>query len=146
MRSTLILVLGLTSCWTPNNSKESLQDSLLEYARGVKWSRPEIYKPFLPRTAAVTFDPALAPATLQVTDCEVSDVNVAADKGQARVTMRVEWYLADQMRVYSSLLLQSWRLVDKSRWEIFEQKTVQGAPFPPPRPAPIIRGTAFSAR
>jgi hypothetical protein len=146
MRSTLILVVGLAGCFTPNNSREYLQESLVEYARGVRWSRPEIFKPYLPRAAAVAFDPSLAPASLQVTDCEVDSVTVAADKSQAKVTMRVEWYLADQMRVYSSLLLQSWRLVDKSRWEIFEQKTVQGAPFPPPRPAPIVRGTAFSAR
>ncbi len=144
MRNASLLLLGLAGCsFAMENKRESLTDATAEYARGIKWSRAEMVRPYLPKTVPASLDPGLLPATLQVTGCEVESVNVAGNVRQAAVTMRVEWYLTDQMRVYSSLVLQSWRYVDDKRWEVFEQRTVQGAPFPPPKPGRIIRGTAM---
>ncbi len=126
------------------NKRDSLNDATFDYARGVKWARAEIIRPYLPKKIPPSLDPTLLPASLQVTGCEVESMTLASDGRQAAVTLRVEWYLTEQMRAYTSVLLQSWRYADKSHWEVFEQRTVQGAPFPPPRPTPIIRGTAMS--
>jgi hypothetical protein len=125
----LLLSLALGACAAGN--REALGDALAEYAYGVRWGRPDWIKPHLPRSGPAPYDPARNPSGLQVVTCEVESVNLAAGGERAEVGLRVEWYLVEQNRLFSSLLRQTWRWTS-DRWELREQRTAQGAPFPPP--------------
>lgn len=136
MTRFLLLLAGLTGC-ASNANRETLADVLTEYTHGIRWSRPECIRPHLPKTGGLSFDPTVAPLGVQLITCEIDSVNLAADSRRALVGVRVEWMMSSEVRMRSTLLQQTWRLAE-NHWEIIAQRTLEGAPFPPPRrPAPI---------
>jgi len=131
MRRALLLLMALAGCASSSDRREALTDALLDYTRGMRWSRPDWLKPYLPRAGRPSFDPTAGPAGLQLITCEIESVTLAADSQSAAVHVQLEWYVQDDPRLRSTVLQQTWRLAD-TRWEIVDQRTLRGAPFPPP--------------
>ncbi len=129
MRWTLLLLTSLTACSTTGQSREVLKDTLLEYSYGIRWGRQDWVKPHLPKQGP-SFEPGAGLPGVQVITCEIESVNILDDH-RADAVVRVEWYLTSQGNLRTSMLKQRWRWLD-NRWEIYEQRSAEGAPFPPP--------------
>lgn len=107
-------------------------DAVQEYTYGVRWSRADWVQPHLPRKGKLGFEP-IAPPGVQVITCEVQSVKLVDGTNRAEVGVQLEWYLANQGTLRSSVLRQSWAR-SGDRWEIVGQRVTHGAPFPPPIP------------
>jgi hypothetical protein len=120
----LLLLLGLSGC-PAGSSQQALREALDEYNDGLRWGRSEWMARHVANPKLLAqLQRQLDSGNVEITGCEIREVTPAG-KDQVLATVRVEWYLRAQGRVFNSTVQQRWRRTG-DRWLVVDQHVING--------------------
>lgn len=124
----LPVLLLLTGCMIQNN-REKLVHSLRKFNVAMRWGAADWAEEHVdPASRAKVLPHRREFGELKVTDCEVGAVKLKG-KHTALAMVRIDWYMADSLRLRTSFVEQRWKL-KSGKWLIVSQRLVRGAPYP----------------
>lgn len=124
-----MLVIAASGCVSSGN-KEDLAEALHRYNSAVRWGQTGLMIEYVAAgsTAAQVPRSQVFDGELQITGCQVGSVKFMGED-HAEAVVRVDWYQVRKGRLNTSIVQQTWKY-GKSRWQIVEQRHLEGAPFP----------------
>jgi len=126
----LLFVMMLASCGGAQKDHEMLTDSIRSYNDGLRWQRYEIAASQVPPKERADFVDEMDERgdNLKITDYEVVKVDTTSSK-EARVQVKVSWYLDDVGTLKETHAEQTWERHGKVWWMVGEAR-VRGDEMP----------------
>ena len=131
MKLVMLAVLTvLAACGAPQTNTETLADSVRSYNDGVRWGRFQIAASRLPEAERSRFvdDMDARAEDLRITDYEVLRIDTKGDR-EARVHIKMVWYLAKEQVVRETHAMQSWERHGKL-WFMVDETYLRGEQMP----------------
>ncbi|MEO8701537.1 MAG: hypothetical protein ABI867_15945 [Kofleriaceae bacterium] len=126
----LVILAALTACSAAQQDNDTLSESIRSYNDGVRWGRYGVAAArVLPKDRNQFVDDMDARAEdVKITDYEV--VNIAArGPKEAKVRIKMSWYLDSKGSVYETHAEQTWERKGK-HWFMVEEARVRGHEMP----------------
>jgi hypothetical protein len=158
MKRLLFVTVLVAACGGAQKNQETLTDSIRSYNDGMRWARFEIAASQIPPKERAEFVDEMDERgdNLKITDYEVVKVDSRGTK-EARVQIKVAWYLDDIGTLRETHAVQTWELHGKVWWMVGETRlrgdempgltepvgdtavapADPGAPVAPPAPAHV---------
>lgn len=130
MIRSLILVLVVAACGGTQGDHDTLSASIRSYNEGIRWGRYAVAASNIPPRERSQFvaDMDERGEDLKITDYEI--VNVAArGPREARVRIKMSWYLDSQGTVHETHAEQVWERQGKA-WFMVQESRVRGEEMP----------------
>lgn len=149
MRTPLVLAFALVTgaCGAAAQQTDTLGEAVRSYNDGVRWGRLGIAASKIPPRERAQFVDEMDERAedVKITDYEVVDV-AARTQRQAKVRIKMSWYLASKGTVHETHSEQTWERQGKL-WFMVQEARVRGAEMPglPERadaPGPTAEGPA----
>jgi hypothetical protein len=125
---SLIIAAVLAACAAPRDP-DTLGEAVRSYNDGVRWGRYGIAAAKVPAAERHQFidDMDERANDVKITDYEVLDI--AARGKEARVRIKMEWYLASAGTVHETHAVQRWERTGKV-WMMVGEQRVRGEAMP----------------
>ncbi|HEU4726378.1 MAG TPA: hypothetical protein VFT22_00750 [Kofleriaceae bacterium] len=130
MRAALIAVVVLGCGGAPLREENTLSDSVRRFNDDVRWQRFAVAATAIPPRERSQFveDMDERGSDLKITDYEVVRVDARGDR-EARVQVKLSWYLASEGTLRETHALQTWERHGKSWWMVDDVR-LRGAQMP----------------
>ena len=130
MRRLLFVMVLATACGGAQKDQETLTESIRAYNDGIRWARFEVAASQLPPKQRGAFVDEMDERAdnLKITDYEIVKVDTRGPK-EARVQIKVSWYLDDVGTLRETHAVQTWERHGKQWWMVDESR-VRGDEMP----------------
>ena len=138
MRLAMIVVLAAGCGGMGPQNTETLTESVQAYNEGIRWSRFEVAATHIPPAQRAQFvdDWDQRSKDLRITDYEVVKVEPRGP-AEARVEVKLEWYLDSEGKVRETRATQTWEKHGKL-WLVVDESRVRGEKMPG-LPEPLMK-------
>jgi hypothetical protein len=130
MRYLLFLALAACGAMQMKSSGSGLDDAIHDYNEGVKWGRYETASTFVPRPqrAARLDEWDEHDKDVKITNWTIVRVDRKSDR-EARVQIKLEWYLASENTVHETHEVQTWERHGHD-WQVVDEARLRGKEMP----------------
>ncbi len=130
MNPVLGLFVFMRACGQPQQSTETLAESIRSFNEGVRWERFEMAAVAIPPRERSQFVEAMDERAddLKITDYEVVKVDRKGEK-EAKVQLKISWYLDSQGTLHETHATQTWQRKGKA-WLMVEEIRHRGDEMP----------------
>jgi hypothetical protein len=125
----LVIIVALGACGAPKNP-DTLGESIRSYNEGVRWGRYAMAASKVPPRERSQFVEEMDARgeDMKITDYEIVNVDSRGMR-EARVRVKVSWYLASQGTLHETHAEQMWEQQGKV-WFMVQETRVRGAEMP----------------
>ena len=130
MRKLLLVTVLVAACGGAQKRQEELSDAVRSYNDGMRWARWEIAASQIPPKQRAEFVDEMDERgdNLKITDYDVVKVDTNGSK-QARVQVKMSWYLDNTGTLKETHAVQTWELQGKV-WFMVEETRLRGDEMP----------------
>lgn len=132
MKTSAILTTFLVAAAAcgANPSEDTLRENVVRFNEGVRWGRMNDVMPYLYPSSAdhfIEMHKAFG-KEIQLSDYEIVNVTMNAEKHTADVNVQISWYRLSEMVVYTTIVTQHWEK-QTTDWLLIAEEIVSGEPF-----------------
>ena len=130
MRKLLLVTVLVAACGGAQKRQEELSDAVRSYNDGMRWARWEIAASQIPPKERAEFVDEMDERgdNLKITDYDVVKVDTSGSK-EAKVQIKVSWYLDDSGTLKETHAVQTWELQGKV-WLMVKEARIRGDEMP----------------
>ena len=120
----------MLACGAPQQSSESLSESIRSYNEGIRWGRFEVAATRIPAPERGRFVDEMDERAddLKITEYDVVRVELRGAR-EAQVQIKMAWYLDSEGTLRETHAIQTWARRGKT-WLMVEEERVRGAEMP----------------